>query len=79
MINIYVSIHTGTHQSITNALFAKGWGRASDVKAIGSVREKERNGLLSFLKGCEQVATPSALQPQRRNSGAPSFLSSGCS
>lgn len=32
--------------------------------------EKERNGLLSSLKGCEQVATPSALQPQHHNSGA---------
>lgn len=65
MMNMDVSIHTGTHQSITNTLSRKGMGESEQQRGLqGAWGEKERDGLLSFLKGCEQVATPSGLQLQ---------------
>lgn len=78
MINIYVTIHTSIHQSITTALPQRGGARMMWKK-----RERERERGLQggregverekwaavILKGCEQVTTPSAPQLQRRNSG----------
>lgn len=54
MINIYVTIHTSIHQSITTALPQRGGARMMWKERDGDgYREeererKERNGLLSF-------------------------------
>lgn len=54
MINIYVTIHTSIHQSITTALPQRGgasvmWRtRDSEGYREGERERRERNGLLSF-------------------------------
>lgn len=75
MINIYVTIHTSIHQSITNALLQRGGaGMMWRKRGIARATERERGSrerkkwVAVILKGCEQVTTPSALQVPHRNS-----------
>lgn len=52
MINIYVTIHSSIHQSITTTLPCKRVGAKKMMRkkreSQGLLRKKERNGLLSF-------------------------------
>lgn len=84
MINIYVTIHTSIHQSITTSLSQRGgaWMMWRKRDSAG-YRQGGREGAgreewaAVILKGCEQVTTPSALQLQRRNSGTLSAVGRG--
>lgn len=75
---IFLSASTPAHinQSQT-PLFRKGMGESEQERKLQGAWERE-GGLLPFSKGCEQVATPSGLQLEHRNSAAPS-LQSSCS
>lgn len=85
MINIYVTIHTGTHQSITTAHLQRGGARMMAVRGRqrgGGEGTAVGEGSAVILKGCEQVATPPARTLQHRNSGnfiRPRQQQQGCS